>query len=241
MSKSKGNVIDPLDWMDEVRCRRVAVHPWPAAPVPAATWPSARTTSARRATSAPSCSTPPGTRCSTVPPWRPLPPPDELTDADRWILGRLEEVRAEVDSAFDGYEFSRACEALYHFAWDEFCDWYVELAKAQLAQGLHAHHRRAGRGAGHAAAVAAPGDPIRHRGVVAGFDERGDRLGTGPASLVIADWPEALRYQPGSRCRAADQRHAEAGDRGPPVPQRSGSGRPAEGAGAVGRRAGRRI
>ena len=63
---------------------------------------------------------------------------DDLTDADRWILGRLEQVRAEVDSAFDSYEFSRACEALYHFAWDEFCDWYVELAKSQLADG-HPH------------------------------------------------------------------------------------------------------
>ena len=63
----------------------------------------------------------------------PLPGADELTDADRWILGRLEEVRAEVDSAFDRYEFSRACESLYHFAWDEFCDWYLELAKVQLA------------------------------------------------------------------------------------------------------------
>jgi len=41
-----------------------------------------------------------------------------------------------VDSAFDSYEFSRACESLYHFAWDEFCDWYVELAKVQLAEGV---------------------------------------------------------------------------------------------------------
>ncbi len=63
----------------------------------------------------------------------PLPGTDALTDADRWILGRLEQVRAEVDSAFDGYEFGRACESLYHFAWDEFCDWYLELAKVQLA------------------------------------------------------------------------------------------------------------
>ena len=66
----------------------------------------------------------------------PLPAADALTDADRWILGRLEEVRAEVDSALDAYEFSRACEALYHFAWDEFCDWYVELAKVQIADGI---------------------------------------------------------------------------------------------------------
>ncbi|MEZ0338714.1 valine--tRNA ligase [Mycobacterium sp. pV006] len=66
----------------------------------------------------------------------PLPPVEQLTDADRWILGRLEQVRAEVDSAFEAYEFNRACEALYHFAWDEFCDWYVELAKVQLGEGI---------------------------------------------------------------------------------------------------------
>ena len=65
-----------------------------------------------------------------------LPAASDLTDADRWILGRLEQVRAEVDSALDAYEFSRACEALYHFAWDEFCDWYLELAKVQLAGGV---------------------------------------------------------------------------------------------------------
>ena len=47
-----------------------------------------------------------------------------------------------MDSAFDNYEFSRACESLYHFAWDEFCDWYVELAKVQLADGIIATPRR---------------------------------------------------------------------------------------------------
>ena len=44
--------------------------------------------------------------------------------------------RADVDAALDGYEFSRACEALYHFAWDEFCDWYLELAKVQITEGV---------------------------------------------------------------------------------------------------------
>ncbi len=39
-------------------------------------------------------------------------------------------------STFDAYEFSRACESLYHFAWDEFCDWYVELPKVQLGEGV---------------------------------------------------------------------------------------------------------
>ncbi|MET8876879.1 valine--tRNA ligase [Nocardia sp. NPDC004604] len=62
-----------------------------------------------------------------------LPDRAELTDADRWIVDRLEQVRAEVDSAFDAYEFGKACEALYHFAWDELCDWYLELTKVQFA------------------------------------------------------------------------------------------------------------
>ncbi len=63
-----------------------------------------------------------------------LPERATLTDTDRWILDRLDEVRAEVDSSFDRYEFGKACEALYHFAWDELCDWYLELAKVQFAE-----------------------------------------------------------------------------------------------------------
>ncbi len=62
-----------------------------------------------------------------------LPERATLTDADRWILDRLDVVRAEVDAAFDTYEFGKACEALYHFAWDELCDWYLELTKVQFA------------------------------------------------------------------------------------------------------------
>ncbi|GAB2669836.1 valine--tRNA ligase [Gordonia jinhuaensis] len=60
---------------------------------------------------------------------------DDLTVADRWILHRLEEVTETADKGFESYEFSRVCEALYHFAWDEFCDWYLELAKVQFAEG----------------------------------------------------------------------------------------------------------
>jgi valyl-tRNA synthetase len=58
---------------------------------------------------------------------RELPP--SLTVADRWILSRLSSVVTEVDTHFENYEFAKACETLYHFAWDEFCDWYVELSK----------------------------------------------------------------------------------------------------------------
>jgi valyl-tRNA synthetase len=55
--------------------------------------------------------------------------PASLTVADRWILSRLSSVVTEVDAHFENYEFAKACETLYHFAWDEFCDWYLELSK----------------------------------------------------------------------------------------------------------------
>ncbi|KAB1502588.1 valine--tRNA ligase [Corynebacterium sp. 320] len=61
-----------------------------------------------------------------------LPEREALTGADRWILDRLESVRALVDNALDRYEFSLANENLYRFAWGEFCDWYLEIAKVQI-------------------------------------------------------------------------------------------------------------
>ncbi|MBS9533404.1 valine--tRNA ligase [Mycobacterium sp. M1] len=118
----------------------------------------------------------------------PLPEPGELTDADRWILGRLEQVRAEVDSAFDGYEFGRACEALYHFAWDEFCDWYVELAKTQLGEGRQ-----------HTTAVlAAVLDTLLRllHPVIPFVTETLWQELTGAESLVIADWPVPSGFAP---------------------------------------------
>ena len=112
----------------------------------------------------------------------PLPTLDELTDADRWILGRAEEVRAEVDAALDVYEFSRACESLYHFAWDEFCDWYLELAKVQLGEGRH-----------HTTAVlAAVLDTVLKllHPVMPFVTEVLWQALTGGESVVIADWPQ---------------------------------------------------
>jgi valyl-tRNA synthetase len=61
-----------------------------------------------------------------------LPAPAMLSAADRWILSRLAAVTAEADELFDQFELGKASEALYHFAWDEFCDWYLELAKVPL-------------------------------------------------------------------------------------------------------------
>ncbi len=56
----------------------------------------------------------------------------ELTLADRWILSRLSGLIEALDGYFDGYNFSEACRALYEFFWSDFCDWYVELSKLRL-------------------------------------------------------------------------------------------------------------
>ncbi|HUH08510.1 MAG TPA: valine--tRNA ligase, partial [Egibacteraceae bacterium] len=57
------------------------------------------------------------------------PPAAGLALEDRWILSRLEAARAAVDEDLDGYDFAGAARSLYHFIWDEYCDWYLELAK----------------------------------------------------------------------------------------------------------------
>ena len=128
----------------------------------------------------------------------PLPADGDLTDADRWILGRLEQVRAEVDSAFDGYEFSRACESLYHFAWDEFCDWYLELAKVQIAEGVS-----------HTTAVlAAVLDALLKllHPVMPFVTETLWKALTDAESLVVADWPapSGVTLDPVAAQRIAD-------------------------------------
>ena len=191
MSKSRGNGIDPLDWVEQFGADAL------------------RFTLARGASPGGDLSIGEdharasrnfatklfnATRFALDERRRPAPLPEtgELTDADRWILGRLEEVRAEVDSAFDSYEFSRACESLYHFAWDEFCDWYVELAKVQLAEGVQ-----------HTTAVlAAVLDTLLKllHPVMPFVTEVLWKTLTGGESIVIADWPQPSGVHTGSRC-----------------------------------------
>jgi valyl-tRNA synthetase len=68
--------------------------------------------------------------------------PTSRTDADAWILSRLSAVVTEVDELYEQYEFAKIADLLYHFAWDEVCDWYVELAKVSLSDGQTADGTR---------------------------------------------------------------------------------------------------
>ncbi|HEY0988289.1 MAG TPA: valine--tRNA ligase [Kofleriaceae bacterium] len=52
--------------------------------------------------------------------------------AERWILSRLQSVVAEVDGALESFRFNDAAGAIFHFVWDELCDWYIEIAKPHL-------------------------------------------------------------------------------------------------------------
>jgi valyl-tRNA synthetase len=59
----------------------------------------------------------------------------ELTLADRWIRSRLCAVTAALTASLEQYKFYEAADLLYHFIWHEFCDWYIELAKTGLREG----------------------------------------------------------------------------------------------------------
>ena len=63
------------------------------------------------------------------------------SDADRWIAARLQQAINEVREAFAAYRFDQAARAVYEFVWDEFCDWYLELAKVQLNGTSEAQQR----------------------------------------------------------------------------------------------------
>ena len=131
MSKSLGNGIDPMDWVrdygaDALRFTLArGANPGVDLPLGSDAAAAARNF-ATKLFNATKFALMNGAGVAT------LPNRAELSDADRWILDRAEEVRAKVDDYLDDYQFAKANELLYHFTWDELCDWYLEIAKTQI-------------------------------------------------------------------------------------------------------------
>ena len=135
MSKSKGNVVDPLELMEEIGADAF------------------RFTLASLASPGMDISLSEGRLRNSrqfinkvwnvsrfvllhVPPEltvRPAAPdPAALDVVHRWVLHRTSELAAEIDEAFERYRFDVAADRIYHFVWHEYADWYVELVKAEL-------------------------------------------------------------------------------------------------------------
>jgi valyl-tRNA synthetase len=135
MSKSRGNVVDPLEFIDKYGADalrftlargsnpgkdQALAEDWIAGSRNFATklWNATRFAMMNGATVE-----------------GPLPATESLSDIDKWVLSRLSETTTEFTTLLESYEFARACETIYHFAWDDLCDWYLELSKEAFASG----------------------------------------------------------------------------------------------------------
>ncbi|HJU96798.1 MAG TPA: valine--tRNA ligase [Jiangellaceae bacterium] len=134
MSKSFGNAVDPIDWLDAYGADAVrftlarGANPGTDVPV-GEDWVGASRNFCNKLWNATRFALLNGARLG------PLPPASDLSAPDRWILSKLHATVVEVDGYYEDFQFAKSSEALFHFAWDEFCDWYVELAKTPLAAG----------------------------------------------------------------------------------------------------------
>ena len=135
MSKSKGNVIDPLEFMDKYGADALrfalarGANPGTDQAL-ADEWIAGARNFATKVWNATRFAIMNGATIQGE-----LPNRDELNHVDRWILNLLDTTINEVDSLYESFEFAKASDALYHFAWDEVCDWYLELIKDSFAKG----------------------------------------------------------------------------------------------------------
>ena len=72
----------------------------------------------------------------------PFPRESNLPLHDRWILSRLNQTAKDVNAQLESYEFHGAVQTLYHFFWDDFCDWYIEFTKTSATAEVDSADRR---------------------------------------------------------------------------------------------------
>jgi valyl-tRNA synthetase len=186
MSKSRGNVVDPLAWIDTYGADAVrftlarGANPGTDQAI-AEDWVGGSRNFCSKLFNATRFALLNG---ATVPE-TPVEAAD-LTLADRWVLDRLDQVIAETTALLGDFQFAKSAEGLYHFAWDEVCDWYLELAKIQLQTGDEARQRTTREVLG---TVLDAVLRLLHPYVPFVTDTLWTQL-TGGESLVIADWPQ---------------------------------------------------
>ncbi len=184
MSKSRGNVIDPIEFMDKYGADALrftlarGANPGTDQAL-AEDWIGGSRNFATKLWNATRFAMMNGANVNGS-----LPATSDLNAIDRWILSRLSETLRDVDALLESYEFARACETLYHFAWDDLCDWYLELSKETFTSDNKANSQRV---LGHVL-----DQLLRALHPVMPFitEELWCTL-TGGESLVVAQWPKA--------------------------------------------------
>lgn len=135
MSKSFGNVVNPLDWMDKYGSDALrftlarGANPGTDVPI-GEEWVQGSAKFSNKIWNATRFALMNGATIEGE-----LPPVEEMSVTDRWILSRLNKTVADVDAFYDDFQFARISESLRHFAWDEVFDWYVELSKTTFFAG----------------------------------------------------------------------------------------------------------
>ncbi len=137
MSKSRGNVVDPLDLVDQYGADAVRLTLAQLAVQGRDVILSHERLTASRAFANKVWNAARFVLMNLEGAPKPIAPvaPAKLGLAERWILSRLDKAIREVTAAIDGYEFNLASMTVYQFIWHEFCDWFIELSKESLKAG----------------------------------------------------------------------------------------------------------
>ena len=125
--------------------------------------------------------------------WSDIRPHEHL--ADRWLLSRLNATIRDVTAAVDEFRFNEIGSVLYHFVWDDFCDWYLEVAKGRINAGEPAPKAVLAHALDVILRLLHPVAPFITEAIWAKLNEVAPTRGPGDASgeplLATASWPRA--------------------------------------------------